>query len=68
MGGLHKRSGSAPLFASGWGRGGGGWKGKGRLEGEGEGLGFYIIDNPPGKRGRPASLVKPIPVMKLVLK
>ena len=27
--------------------------------GDGEGLGFYIIDNPLGKRGRAASLVKP---------
>ena len=33
-----------PLFASGWGR-------EGEGKGEGEGLGFYIIDNPLGKRG-----------------
>ena len=28
-------------------------------EADGEGLGFYIIDNPLGKGGRPASAVKP---------
>ena len=29
------------------------------FQADGEGLGFYIIDNPLGKKGRPASAVKP---------
>ena len=47
---FHERSGAAPLFVSGWGREA---EAEGREEegGEGGGLGFYIIDNPFGKRG-----------------
>ena len=33
--------------------------GRGKEKGEAEALGFYIIDNPLGKRGRAASSVKP---------
>ena len=47
-GGLYKRSGSAPFLQAD-----GGGDRDGEREREEKGLGFYIIDNPLGKRGPP---------------